>query len=63
MEKGRTQDWRFWPNFDPSFPPEMPKIKKISSSAKKRAAIELSSHRSHRGFQTNFNLHSFAKYI
>ena len=22
MEKGQTQSWHFWSNFDPSFPPK-----------------------------------------
>ena len=51
MEKGRTQSWHFWSNFDPSFPPgddqnQKKKKKKIKKKKKqscgKTSVIKLS---------------------
>ena len=33
MEKGLTQSWHFWSNFDPSFPPKDGQYRKKTSSS------------------------------
>ena len=42
IEKGRTQSWHFWSNFDPSFPPENGQNRKNKQYCGKISVIELS---------------------